>query len=133
MDLFDFLPTLFNKTGWEEISDSIKKKHCFMVQRILSMKYPMQTQHFNRLNTNPVAVMDTWHMIMSRQFSRPPDWTFQYSKIVIKTDKKAAKRSAEAIAMYKRNNELCDEDYEMLVELFPDEVSGEIKIYEEYI
>lgn len=137
MDLFEFLPHIFQREGWKDIPDSIKKKHCFMIQRIMSMKYPLQAQHFNRLNTSAVATVNIWHMIMSRQFTKAPQWTYDYSKTIKKepksTDKKAVKRSTEVINMYMTNNKLCTADYEAMLEFFPEEVATELKMLEEYV
>lgn len=135
MELFDFIDAIFSVPLWKEVTDSDKKKHFFMAQRFLSMKFPMQTQYFNQINTNPIAAMNTWHIMMSRQFKSKPSWMYDYGKVNKKEVEKKKKLdiSPKAIVMYKNNYMMSTKDYNFMMEMFPEEVIPELQVYEEYV
>ncbi len=135
MELFDFVDAIFSPTLWKSISDSDKKKHFFMTQRFLSMKMPKETQYFNQIGVNPVAAMNTWHLILCRQFKGKPQWIFDYNKVVKRNTEKKKKVdiSHKAIIAYKQDYKLSTKDFDFLMEMFPDEVIPELQVYDEYV
>ncbi len=137
MELFDFVKAIFtySKSKFGEIPDNIKKRHFFMTQRIISINFPEQTNSFNLLNIDQVSVMNFWNMVMSRKYSGTPKWAFDYSKTVktaTEAKKKEIKHSAEIIKLYKEKYELDEKQYNEIVNFFPDDLSAELKIIEQY-
>ena len=67
MQLFEVTDTLFsNPKKWKSISRGEKKKNHFMINRMMSINFPLQAQAFNRIKIDPVAITDAWQTFMSK-------------------------------------------------------------------
>lgn len=91
MELFDVIDCMFqNHSAWSEVTNYDKKKHYFMINRILSIKFPVQANTLQHLRINQVAVVDFWFYFISSQFNRKPSWL--YTKTSKKKDTKKTKK-----------------------------------------
>lgn len=90
MNLFDFIELLFRKkSNWWAIPDQEKKKCFFMVQRLLSIKYPEFADKFNRIGINQALALDFWHLYLSRTFVGVP--SFMKTATKARRDQKKSK------------------------------------------
>jgi hypothetical protein len=81
MELFDVIKTIFKKKkDWEEVGKNDKVRNFFMIQRIMSIQFPIQANQFNHVKINPRPVVDWWHGTMSNHFSKTPPWIFTKTK-----------------------------------------------------
>lgn len=81
MDLFDVIKTLFKKgKAWEEVGNNDKVKNFFMINRIMSIQFPVQANQFNHTKIIPRPVIDWWHDTMSNYYSKTPPWIFTKTK-----------------------------------------------------
>lgn len=77
MLLFDFIPHVFKKEKWDQISDREKASHFFMLQRFASIRYPVQANIFNNLRINPSDAVDCWHNLFSVKYGpKVPGWIY---------------------------------------------------------
>ena len=131
MELFDFVDTLFNRKAYLEVPDSIKRKHFFMAQRFMSMRFPLQADQFNRIGINQVVAMDYWSIILSTKYSRKPSFLYNYNKTIKKKDKVKAtaidRIKEDVITYYLKITQRDRRDFEFDKEIFPDEVLEELK------
>jgi hypothetical protein len=77
MELFDIIKTAFNKKGdWDKVSNSDKARNFFMLNRIMSIQFPIQANQFNKLKINPYPVADWWNRTLSNHYTRVPNWIY---------------------------------------------------------
>lgn len=133
--LFDFIKVMFSSDdSYEKLTISDKTKHTFMVQRFMSIKYPVQASLFNMLKTNPLGVADSWR-IVAKQFGRTPRWIYTKTKksTKSKTNKNKYIPSKEAIDEYMKINEIGRREFEDALRLCPTELKKDLKVLENYI
>lgn len=92
MELFDIIKLIFNKKGWDKVSGLDKSKNFFMINRIMSIQFPLQANQFNKNKINPIPVVDWWHGSMSNYFKTVPPWIYTKTK---KTEKKTKEENFE--------------------------------------
>lgn len=77
MNLFDLIKCIFKKgNAWDKISNIEKSRNFFMVNRIMSIQFPVQANQFNKLKINPYPVVDWWHRTMTGHYKSQPSWIF---------------------------------------------------------
>lgn len=131
MDLFDYVKTIFSQSkDYEELKDYSKKKNAFMLNRFMSIQYPIQAQMFNVLNVNPIGVADSWRKVGIRH-KRTPGWIFT------KTKKKAKDStyspSDEVLSVYLKANEIGMREYKDAMKYDPEQVIESLKKIEKQI
>jgi hypothetical protein len=88
MELFDIVKRIFDKKGWEKVSTNDKSRNYFMINRIMSIQFPVQANQFNKNKINPAPVVDWWHDTMSVHFKGVPQWIYTKTKKQSVKDKK---------------------------------------------
>ena len=120
-DLFEYIRIVFeDPQRYKKIKSHEKSKFFFMLNRYMSITYPMQANMFNIINVDPVAASDYWQRNMSKLFRKMPNW------IYVKTAKdKTVKKnypSDEAIMMYITKKEMSRRDLQYTEKLYGMEV-----------
>jgi len=95
MELFDIVKLVFNKKGWNKVSGLDKSRNFFMINRIMSIQFPLQANQFNKNRINPIPVVDWWQGAMSSYFKTVPPWIYTKTKKVDKKDKQENFEEAE--------------------------------------
>jgi hypothetical protein len=110
MELFDFIKVIFEQNNkYEDLKSYDKIKHNFMLNRFMSIQYPIQAQMFNRLGISSLGVSDSWRKV-GRQYKRTPGWVFtKLSKN--QKNQKAYTPSAEALNLFLQINEIGEREY----------------------
>jgi hypothetical protein len=81
MELFDIVKTIFKSDkDWDKVSRNDKTKNFFMLNRIMSIQFPMQAHQFNHTKISPRPVADWWHNTLSRHYTKMPSWIFTKTK-----------------------------------------------------
>lgn len=81
MELFDVIKTIFKKgKAWDEVGKNDKVKNFFMINRIMSIQFPLQANQFNHTKVLPRPVIDWWHDTMSNYYSKTPPWIFSKTR-----------------------------------------------------
>jgi hypothetical protein len=110
MKLFDYLKVVFGRDeDWDSLTGYDKSKNSFMLNRMMSARFPMQSSLFNSLRTDPVGAAESWRMVGSK-FSRVP--AFIYTKVSKK--KEALKQYSpdpRALAEYLKINQIGMREY----------------------
>ena len=57
MELFDVIKTIFKKKDWEDVGRNDKVRNFFMINRIMSIQWPIQANQFNHTKISPAPVV----------------------------------------------------------------------------
>ena len=110
MKLFDYIKVLFGShESWDNLKSYDKTKNSFMVNRFMSIKFPIQANMFNLLRTSPIGAAESWRMVSSK-FKRVPGWI--YTKVKKQKKEKVWEPSDDAISFYLKINEIGKREYQ---------------------
>ena len=113
--LFDFIKIMFTKKEqYHKLKQVSKKRHHFMVNRFMSIKFPSTAHLFNFNGINGGNVVDCWQLIAGR-FGRVPGWIYTKTKNTNKNVKDKYQPSDEALRIYMEKNEIGKREIEELM------------------
>jgi hypothetical protein len=135
IQLFDYVKLVFSKDekSWKELKNTDKSRNFFMLNRFMSIKYPVQANMLSHYKISPEGVSDYWHRSMSSLHSGSPSWI--YAKTVKKKDieKKLDLPSGEMIKWYCDRNEISRRDFDENVKFFGEDFLSEIRNLEKIL
>jgi hypothetical protein len=135
IQLFDYIKLVFSRDekSWKSLKNTDKSRNFFMLNRFMSIKYPVQANMLSHYKINPEAVSDYWHRNMSSLHSGTPTWI--YAKTVKKKDveKKLDLPSPEMIKWYCDQNEISRRDFDENVKFFGDNFLSDIRSLEKIL
>jgi hypothetical protein len=136
IQLFDYIALVFSKKEkeWKALRTIDKTRNFFMLNRFMSIQYPVQANMLSHLKINPEAVTDYyWHLEMSDKYNSTPKWV--YAKTIKKTDKakKLDLPSEEMIKWYCEKNEMSRKDFHESVDVLKEDFLGEIRSLEKIL
>jgi hypothetical protein len=110
--LFNFTKIFFgNNSKWENVTNYQKKKHRFMMNRFMAIRYPSQAEKFNINKINPVAVINLWRVV-GKKFTRTPGWFWTKTKKAVVTKTKGVfVPSEDTISFYLKKQEISRRDF----------------------
>ena len=106
MQLFDIIKKMFSDKNWDDVGKNDKARNFFMINRIMSINFPVQANQFNNMKVNPSPVIDWWHGTLINLYTKPPYW------IYTKTKKKETQK-AENNKDYSESEYFVREKYQM--------------------
>ena len=131
--LFDFVKIMFTKPAhYKKIKQHNKKRHHFMINRFMSIKYPSNAQLFNINGINGGNVVDSWSMVASR-FKSVPRWFYTKTKKAKKNVADKYNPSDRAIELYMNKNEIGNREFDELKLFVKDQLYADLKKIEEQI
>jgi hypothetical protein len=81
MELFDVVKNIFkNDKEWSKVKSIDKSRNFFMINRIMAIQFPIQANQFNHTKIIAKHVIDWWHVNLSKNFSRTPEWIYTKTK-----------------------------------------------------
>lgn len=132
--LFDLIDAMWDDEKWSRITNQEKASHYFMINRLMSIAFIKETSALNLEKINYGLIVEFWREIMKSRYKRKPNFLFTKTKKgVNKKDSSSPidKISKEVKNFYMSENMIDSRDFEMLCKLFPDEILGELKMYEQ--
>jgi hypothetical protein len=122
MQLFDIVKNIFstNDKNWKSVGRIDKSRNFFMVNRIMSIQFPIQANQFNKLKVTPPPVVDWWRDTLSHRFSKPPVWIYTKTKKVEKQEEAQIKESPEVEAFIRDKYKVTRRDLLQIKEFYPD-------------
>lgn len=129
-DWTDVIDKMFDVEEWKSVPDVQKKKHCFMVMRIVAIKYPLQAANFSVIGMMDNHVLDFFHSYFVKTNRSKPSWT--YSKSLSRKDKKITelKLDKDSVNNWANRHNMSTKDLNFLLQFFPEEVKTEVKTFE---
>lgn len=133
-NLFTIINALFSDKEYiNSLTDADLAANCFMINRRLAIKYPMQAQVFNHLKINPVDVVKFWSDYLYTG-GRCPGWVYTpgaaKSKSKLESKHKLTNAQIENYALKKGCNK---KTVKIAIDMFGDEMIDEILDYEKFI
>ena len=90
-----------------------------MINRIMSIQFPVQANQFNKLKVVPGPVVDWWHDTLSSRFSKPPVWLYTKTKKSESTKTEETKISEAAESFIRDKYKMSKRDLETLRSFYP--------------
>lgn len=122
-----------NQTEWKKIKDTDKARNFFMLNRFMSIKYPVQASILSHYKINAVSVSDYWHRTMNTLYSSTPGWIYAKTKKKADVEKKLDLPSNEMIKWYCEKNEITRKDFDQNVKFFGEKFVSELKSLEKIL
>ena len=131
--LFDFVKIMFTKPAtYKKIKQHNKKRHHFMINRFMSIKYPSNAQLFNVNGISGANVVDSWSMVAAR-FKSVPGWFYTKTKKAKKNTPDKYNPSERAVEIYMDKNEIGNREFGELKLFAKDHLFADLKKIEEQI
>ena len=130
-NLFDFINAMFSKPEeFKKTKLHERGKHFFMVNRLMSIGFPVQAAAFNHIKINPAQVVTFWQETLSKRYTRTPGW--MYVKTKKEREKKKAEQpiSEEVQKLYCETYKISRRDLEDAMNLLGDNMYQELKNFE---
>lgn len=132
MNLFHLIKLMFtNPSEYKKLKASDKSGNHFMVQRMMAINFPIQSQQLNRNGINGSAVVDTWQQVGSR-FSKVPGWIYTKSKPSAKKEK-VWKPDPELAKFYMKKNNIGPREFNEIIKYNTKELKSYFKKIEKQI
>jgi len=132
--LFNFTKIFFgNNPKYKDATNYQKKKHRFMMNRFMAIRYPETAERFNINKINPVAVTNLWHLVGGK-YNRTPQWVWTKTKKV-KEEKTKSKfvPSEDTIVFYLRKQKISRRDFNDAMKFYKEEILEELERIEKTI
>ncbi len=129
MELFDVVKSIFKKKDWDDVGKNDKVRNFFMINRIMSIRWPIQAHQFNHTKIFPSPVVDWWHGSMSNYYGKSPNWIFTKTKKKEGGEKKKIDFSdyTEAESFVMKRFEISKRELSELKNFFPEKYESWIK------
>ncbi len=124
MELFDVIKAMFGG-GYSSVTRADKARSAFMVNRLMSVRYPVQAALFNRYQADPPSVVDYWESQV-RGAGRVPGWVYTKSAGV-NTKRKGAKPERRVVELWMQLNGVGERELAEAEGMDPDGLSAELK------
>jgi hypothetical protein len=130
-DLFSFIKTMtgnskeFNKTKIHE-----RGKHFFMVNRLMSISFPVQASYFNHIKINGGQAVSFWQQLLSSKYTSTPKWMWVSTKKEKEKKKALQAVSDSVIKHYCELYQLSQRDVNDALKMFPNEMTNELLEFE---
>lgn len=131
--LFDFIKIIFTRPDiYSKLKSYEKAKHYFMVQRFMSINFPVQANHIQHLKINPSEVLDYWHRALTNMYNRVPGWMYTKTK---KAKEKTKNKyvSEDTIKEYCYRMGYSQKQVQSAIDMFGDKMIDELKKFEKMI
>lgn len=129
---FDLLNYFHDDKKWNIVTKLEKNKNFFIINRLMSINYPIPASLFSFIRMPGHIVVEFWKKFIGRNFKKNPDWLYTKGKSNIKKDT-IDSFSEEITDYYMKINEC---DYKVFNELkkkFPNELMSELLNIEKMI
>jgi hypothetical protein len=132
IQLFDYIGLVFSDKNkeWKKLKNTDKARNFFMLNRFMSIKFPVQASLLSHYKIDPISVSNYWHRTMSSNFTTIPHWIYAKTKKKSVENKKVELPSIEMIKWYCAKNEMSRKDFDENVKFFNDDFLKEIKALE---
>lgn len=131
MELFDVLKSFFSEKNWEEVTKHDKSRNFFMINRIMSISFPLQANAFNNTKIDPIPVIDFWKTSLNQKYKAVPGWFFTSTK---KAEKKEVFNPSQEVSSFiKTKYEISDREIKELSQYYPKEFKSFCKSIEDLL
>lgn len=135
VELFDFVKLTFtaSEAQWADLNTTDKSRNFFMMNRFLSIKYPVQVSYLSHMKIDAPSTMDYWHQNLKKLYKSVPTWVYAKTKKKSVEDKKKNMPSPQMVKWYCQQEEISSKDYMTSVKMFGDTFLNEIRDLEKLL
>jgi hypothetical protein len=134
MELFDMINAMFGKREvFEKTSLYERGRHHFMINRFMSIKYPMQAQFLNHTKIHPGNAVTYWADTVGKMFSKTPGWMFVKTKKAKEEKAKSQPINEATIKYYCQKNQCSRRDVDDAIKLIGDPFIQELQSLQKLI
>jgi len=122
MQLFDIVKLIFTnkESEWKTVGKNDKTRNFFMINRIMSINFPVQANQFNKLKVIPFPVVDWWHDTLHTRYTRSPQWIYTQTKKSNDSSKSDDKKNFEATEDFIRSKyNISKKDLQQIKKFYP--------------
>lgn len=117
MGPYDIMKSFFSDKEWGEIDKIEKSKNFFIINRTMSIAFPLQANAFNHTKIDPVSVVNYWRETLVRMYNSPPGWFFTSSN---KKEKAKKYVPSDEVSLFIREKyEISEREVKELLEYYP--------------
>ena len=127
LDLFKFVDCLFDVNQYKNVTNQDKKSNFFMVQRFMSIKFPLEADFLNVIGINEIHVMDHWHRVLTKKYHSKPGWIYTKSQKKEKIKNKIDSIDKETISIYLKLKKMDRRDFDFKLLINQDDLVEELK------
>jgi hypothetical protein len=122
MELFDIIKNIFNQKEdvWKNVSKNDKSRNFFMINRIMSIQFPIQAQQFNKLKVSPPYVVDWWRNTLNTRFTKVPTWIYTKTRKSEKSKKNISEVNQLTEDFIREKFQITKRDLVYLKTFYPD-------------
>ena len=133
-NLFDFINLIFIPYEYNKLSNYQKAKHGFMVNRFMSIQYPMQAAMLSVNKINTAEVIDFWAKTLRKSYNKTPYWMYIKTKKA-REEKKKTMFVPEDITIknYCKMYNCSTKEIKEAKQFWPDEMEQELKKLEKIL
>ena len=132
--LFDFIDIMFtDKKAFDNLKPYEKARHFFMINRFMSIDQPVRANYMQHIKINPAEAINFWQMLMTRMYTRKPNWLYTSSKKKKEENKKKQVVEDATIAEYCQRFSYSRGQIDDALEMFGDKFLQELIDFEKII
>jgi hypothetical protein len=122
MELFDIIKNIFNQKEdvWKNVSKNDKSRNFFMINRIMSIQFPIQAHQFNKLKVSPPYVVDWWRNTLNTRFTKVPTWIYTKTQKSEKSKKNISEVNQLTEEFIREKFQITKRDLVYLKTFYPD-------------
>ena len=134
MELFELTKIMFeDPKAYKKINPGEKRKHFFMINRRMSIQFPLQAQVLQRQKINEVGVVDFWQRFLRKQFTKTPYWMYTKGVKKAKEDKEKKLNIKDSVLNdYASKMGFDQKSVREASEVFPSEIKKELQRFEKW-
>jgi hypothetical protein len=129
-DLFSMIGNFFKPSEWKQYRQYEKSMNFFMINRFMSINFPIQAAIMSRTGINGGYLVEFWKDVISSKFKTTPTWMYVRTKKVKdakpKSDNNIDEFSVEVIETFKYINKCGDKEFNELKKRCPDRLFEEL-------
>jgi len=133
---YDIIKMMFTDSqGFDNLSKLTLERNFFMINRIMSIQFPMQAQCFNQTNIRYDQVIQAWRQfaVSKLGYGRVPSFVFTKGAKASAADKLPDEISKELKEEYCKHYNISKKDFSDMLEMFHDDTIKHVKRFEEII
>jgi hypothetical protein len=131
--LFGFVKVFFtDPVTYSGLKQYDKAKNRFMINRFMSIQYPVMANRLNKNGTSAANVVDSWYIIAQR-YTRVPMWIYTKLNKQTKVNNVTYEPDPEALKIYLNKYQVSQRDFKQALKFNADAVMKEIQYIEKQI
>lgn len=130
---YDIIKLIFTDSNqFNNLSNTILEKNFFLINRLFSIKYPLQGSMFNNMSISTANVIKSWAMFMWKNegYGRVPYFVYSKSSKKVPIDNKTNTNiDTELIKEYCKRYHINLKDFNTLISMYKDELITDVVRY----